>query len=115
MTPKKKMTKLKKEEAAQNLAYFIGLMHVAFVWLFLKAYMGVFESGWWFYKNNSDLLPEHFMHGAGLYVNRENGVIFGFYNTSHEVQLSNWTTFYDPNKIIEEEEAEQANPQLQFN
>lgn len=114
MTPKKLKPKLKKEEAAENLVYFIGLMHLAFVWLFLKAYMGVFESGWWFYKNNSDLLPSHFVHGAGLYINRDNGVIFGFYNTSHEVQLSNWTNFYDPDKIIEDEEAEAANPKLQF-
>ena len=113
MTEPLRRPKLDKEEAATNLIYFILLMLIAAPWLFLKAYMGMFESAWWFYKNNTDLLPEHMMHGAGLYVNRENGVIIGFYNTSHDVELSNWTTFYDPDKKIEEDEAEAesaANP-----
>jgi len=79
--------------------------------------MGVFESAWWFYKNNIDLIPEHMTHGAGLYINRDNGVIMGFYNTSHEIDLSNWTTFYDPDKKIDEEEEtseSSANPKLLF-
>ena len=99
------------------MIYFIILLWLASPWLFLKAYMGVFESAWWFYKNNIDLVPEHMTHGAGLYINRDNGVIFGFYNTSHEVELSNWTTFYDPDKKVEEDEeetAESANPKLEF-
>lgn len=117
MTEPLKRPKLTKEEASQNLIYFIFLMLVASPWLFLKAYMGIFESAWWFYKNNVDLLPEHFVHGAGLYINRDNGVIIGFYNTSHEVELSNWTTFYDPDtKIDEDEESTEssANPVLMF-
>jgi len=116
MTEPLRRPKLDKEEAATNLIYFIILLTIAMPWLYLKAYMGVFESAWWFYKNNTDLLPEHMMHGAGLYFNRDNGVIIGFYNTSHEVELSNWTRFYDPDEKIEEEEeeSESANPVLLF-
>ena len=117
MTEPLKRKKLSREEATQNMIYFIILLWLASPWLFLKAYMGVFESAWWFYKNNIDLVPEHMTHGAGLYINRDNGVIFGFYNTSHEVELSNWTTFYDPDKKVEEDEeetAESANPKLEF-
>lgn len=83
--------------------------------------MGIFESTWWFYKNNVDLMPSHMIHGTALYMNRENGVIIGFYNTSHKVKLTNWTLFpdYDPDKIIEEEEEEtsksSSNPVLLFN
>ena len=117
MTEPLKRPKLSKEEASQNLIFFIGLLYIAMPWLILKAYMGVFESTWWFYKNNIDLLPEHMTHGAGFYINRDNGVIFGFYNTSHEVELSNWTRFYDPDAKIDEETetaGSSANPTLQF-
>jgi hypothetical protein len=116
MTEPRKREKLPREEATTNLIYFILLLYIASPWLVMKAYMGVFESSWWFYKNNVDLLPEHMTHGAGLYINRDNGVIMGFYNTSHEVELSNWTTFYDPDKKVDEEKGAKssANPTLLF-
>lgn len=109
-----------KTEAAKKLLWWCFLFTVAFPWLAAKTYMGMFESTWWFYKNNVDLFPEHMIHGTALYMNRENGVIIGFYNTSHNVTLTNWTMFpdYDPDKEIEEEEEEtssKANPVLLFN
>lgn len=98
------------------------MLTFSFPWLFAKAYMGVFESSWWFYKQNEDLFPRHMIHGTSLYMNRENGVIMGFYNTSHTVELSNWTYFpdYDPDKVLEDEEEElssykSGNPTLLFN
>ena len=59
MTEARKRDKLPREEASTNLMLFILLLYIASPWLILKAYMGVFESSWWFYKNNVDLLPDH--------------------------------------------------------
>ena len=100
--------------------------------------MGIFESTWWFYKNNIDLVPSFMANTAELYMNRQNGVIVGFYNTSHTVELSNWTMFdddpnvdppppeYNPDELLEEQSDEESsekekpsvrsgNPMLEFN
>ena len=67
---KYKRKKLVKEEAAEKLLEWCLILTVAFPWLAIKSYMGIFESTWWFYKNNIDLVPSFMANTAELYMNR---------------------------------------------
>ena len=66
--------------------------------------MGDFEAYFWYVKSIRDLLPEGVAYRSEQYMNRQNGVILGFKNTSYMPEPTNWTSFTVANDTNETED-----------
>jgi len=60
-------------------------------WLAIPAFYGDFEAAHWYMKSINHLLPEPVRPEIDGYINRDQGVIFSFRNTSYTPPPSNWT------------------------
>ena len=60
-------------------------------WLAIPAFYGDFEAAHWYMKSINHLLPEPVQPYIDGYMNRDQGVIFSFRNTSYTPPPSNWT------------------------
>ena len=59
--------------------------------LAIPAFYGDFEAFHWYSKSINDLLPEPVQPYIDQYINRDQGVILSFRNTSYTPPPSNWT------------------------
>ena len=76
--------------------------------LAIPAFYGDFEAVHWYAKSINHLLPEPVQPHIDFYLNRDQGVIFSFRNTSYTPPPSNWTHPELNNKTNPEDEADVA-------
>ena len=79
-----------------NMWVFLFFLWGASLPLLMRTMLGDFEATFWFMKENAQLLPKPMQDVSQLYLNRYNGVIFGFRNTSYPLDLTNWTATWMP-------------------
>ena len=65
--------------------------------------MGDFESFFVTMRDDRESISPALALYTELYVNRMNGAIIGFQNTSYIPPATNWTTFPDKNEPTEED------------
>ena len=117
-----------------------GITYIFHAWFamiicLIPAMLGDFEAFFWYMKSQRDLIPPTVAYQQELYLNRQNGIIVSFRNTSYypDKYALNWTNFtdFEPNltngsnssngtngtdefDINGDPKVEAGNPRLQF-